>query len=108
MEPKPRGGGLYKYQKMRRVKTLVKVFVLRHDKGKVPPSALTDETKKQLDEALEKYSKENPGVKFNGLWVNEEGVGVCQWDSPDTESVKRFFDSIGDTYDEIVAVEKVL
>jgi hypothetical protein len=40
--------------------------------------------------------------------VNEEGVGVCQWDSPDTESVKRFFDSIGDTYDEIVAVEKVL
>ena len=93
---------------MRRVKTLVKVFVLRHDKGKFPPSALTDEVKKQVGEALEKYYKENPGVKFNGLWVNEEGVGVCQWDSPDTESVKRFFDSIGDTYDEIVAVEKVL
>ncbi len=93
---------------MRRVKTLVKVFVLRHDKGKVPPSALTDETKKQLGEALEKYFKENPEVKFNGLWVNEEGVGFCQWDSPDTESVKRFFDSIGDTYDEIVAVEKIL
>ncbi len=90
------------------MKTLVKVFVLRHDKGKFPPSALTDEVKKQVGEALEKYIKENPEVKFNGLWVNEEGVGVCQWDSPDTESVKRFFDSIGDTYDEIVAVEKIL
>jgi hypothetical protein len=99
---------LYKYQENRRLKTLVKVFVLRHDKGKSPPSALTDEVKKQLGGALEKYYKENPGVKFNGLWVNEEGVGVCQWDSPDTESVKRFFDSIGEAYDEIVAVEKVL
>lgn len=84
------------------------MFVLRHDKGKFPPSALTDEVKKQLGETLKKYFKENPGVKFNGLWVNEEGVGVCQWDSPDTESVKRFFDSIGEAYDEIVAVEKVL
>jgi hypothetical protein len=90
------------------MKTLVKVFVLRHDKGKIPPSALTDEAKKQIGEALENHIKENPEVKFHGLWVNEEGVGVCQWDAPDAESLKRFFDSIEVTYDEIVEVEKVL
>ena len=90
------------------MKKLVKVFVLRYDKGKLPPSALTDEFKKQVGGAMEKYFEENPGVKFNGLWVNEEGVGICDWDAPDTESVKRFIDGVGGTYDEIVAVEKVL
>ena len=87
---------------------MVKVFVLRYDKGKFPPSALTGEVKSQVGGALENYYKENPGVKFNGLYVNEEGVGMCQWDAPDTESVKRFFDSIGETVDQIVAVEKIL
>jgi len=57
---------------------------------------------------LENYYKENPGVKFKGLYVNEEGVGMCQWDAPDTDSVKRFFDSIGETVDQIVAVKKIL
>ena len=97
-----------KYQEKGRVKTLVKVFVLRYDKGKIPPSALTEEFKKQIGEAMEKYFKENPEVKFNGLWVNEEGVGICDWDAPDAESVKRFIDGVGGTYDEIIAVEKVL
>ena len=46
---------------------MVKVLVLRHNKGKLPPSVLTDEFKKQVGGAMEKYFKENPGVKFNGL-----------------------------------------
>lgn len=87
---------------------MAKVFVLRHNKGKIPPSALTDEFKNQVGEAMEKYFKENPEVKFNGLWVNEEGIGICDWDAPDAESVKSFIDSVGAPYDEIVTVKKVL
>jgi hypothetical protein len=87
---------------------LVKVLVLRHNKGKLPPSALTDDFKKQVGGAMEKYFKENPEVKFNGLWVNEEGVGICDWDAPNTELVKKFIDGVGGSYDEIVAVKKVL
>ena len=87
---------------------MVKVLVLRHNKGKLPPSALTDEFKQQVGGAMEKYFKENPGVKFNGLWVNEEGIGICDWDAPNAESVKSFIDSVGGTYDEIVAADKVL
>jgi hypothetical protein len=92
-------GGKYK---------MAKVLVLRYNKGKVPPSALTDEFKQQLGGAMEKYLNENPQVKFNGLWVNEEGTGICDWEAPDAESVKKFIDSAGGSYDEIVAVEKVL
>ena len=87
---------------------MAKVFVMRHNKGKLPPSALTDEFKNQVGGAMEKYLKENPEVKFNGLWVNGEGIGICIWDAPNAESVKSFIDSVGGTYDEIVAVEKVL
>ena len=108
MDLAPRWGAIQVPRKKVRVKTLVKVFVLRYDKGKFPPSALTDEVKNQVGGALENYYKEKPGVKFKGLYVNEEGVGMCQWDAPDTDSVQRFFDSIGETVDEIVAVEKIL
>ena len=87
---------------------MAKVFVLRHNKGKLPPSSLTDELKNQVGEAMENYLKENPEVRFNGLWVNEAGIGICDWDAPSAETVKRFIDSVGGTYDEIVAVEKVL
>lgn len=87
---------------------MAKVLVLRYNKGKLPPSAVTDEVKQQLGGAMEKYLKENPEVKFNGLWVNEEGVGICDWEAPNAELVKSFIDSAGGAYDEIVAVEKVL
>ena len=74
----------------------------------LPPSALTDEFKQQVGGAMEKYFKENPGVKFNGLWVNKEDIGIFDWDAPDTESDKRFINGFGGSYDEIVTVEKVL
>jgi len=87
---------------------MAKVLVLRYNKGKFPPSAVTDEFKQQVGGAMAKYLKENPEVKFNGLWVNAEGVGVCDWEAPNAELVKSFIDSAGGTYDDIVAVEKVL
>ena len=40
--------------------------------------------------------------------MNEEGIGICDWDAPDAESVKKFMDSAGASYDEVVAVEKLL
>jgi hypothetical protein len=92
----------------RREFKMAKVFVMRYNKGKLPPSAITDEFKQQVGGALEAYLKDNPGVKFNGLYVNEEGVGICDWEAPDAETVKKFIDGAGGAYDEIVAVEKLL
>jgi len=87
---------------------MAKVLVIRNSAGKLPPSALTDEFKQQVGGAMAKYLKENPDVKFNGLWVNQDGVGICDWEAPNAEAVKRFIDAAGGTYDDIVAVEKVL
>lgn len=87
---------------------MAKVLVMRYDKGKVPPSAVTDEFKKTLGGALGKYLEENPQVKFNGLYVNEAGTGICDWEAPDADMVKKFIDSAGGSYDEIIAVDKLL
>ena len=87
---------------------MAKVLVMRYDKGKVPPSAVTEEFKKTLGGALGKYLEENPQVKFNGLYVNEAGTGICDWEAPDAAAVKKFIDSAGGSYDEIIAVDKLL
>ena len=44
-----------------------------------------DEIKKKFDEVLKDY----PDVKFNGAYVNEEGMGICDWEAPNAEVVKE-------------------
>ena len=58
----------------------------------------------KVTEQLRNY----PNVKFNGLWVNEDGVGTCDWEAPDAENVKKIVEAVGSPYDEIVEVKKVL
>ena len=43
------------YYKKRREYRMAKVLVMRYNKGKIPPSALTDEIKQQVGGAMEKY-----------------------------------------------------
>ena len=50
---------------------MAKVLVMRYNKGKLPPSALTDEFKKIVGGAMEKYLSENPQVKVQ--WA----LGEC-------------------------------
>lgn len=33
--------------------------------------------------------KEYPDVHFNGTFVNEEGIGFCDWEAPSAEVVKE-------------------
>jgi hypothetical protein len=40
---------------------------------------------KKAQEVLKKY----PGVQFKGTFVDEEGVGVCDWEAPDAATVER-------------------
>ena len=68
---------------------MAKVLVMRYDKGKVPPSAVTDEFKQALGGALGKYLEENPQVKFNGLYVNEAGTGICDWKRPTRKRLRN-------------------
>ena len=87
---------------------MARVFVMRYNKGKIPPSDLTEEMKKDIGEKVGDFLKENPDVKFNGLWVNDDGIGICDWEAPDAETVRTAVESVGSDYDEVIEVEKVM
>jgi len=87
---------------------MVRVFVMRYNKGKLPPDEITGEMKEDIVKKVEDLLKEYPDVKFNGLWVNEDGIGICDWEAPDVDTVKRIVEAVGSPYDDIVEVKKVL
>ncbi len=87
---------------------MTRVFVMRYNKGKLPPSTITEEMKKEITEKMSEFLKDNPDVKFNGLWVNKEGIGICDWEAPDAETVRKAVEAVGSPYDEVIEVEKIL
>jgi hypothetical protein len=47
-------------------------------------------------------------VRLNGVFVDEEGVGVCDWEAPNAEVVEKIVkEKIRAPYDSVVAVEKL-
>ena len=85
-----------------------KIFVMRHDDGLIPSDDLDDEKKKEVAEKLEAFLKDNPEVKFNGTFVDEDGMGIDDWEAPDVETVEKAIEAIGLPHDEIIEVEKVM
>jgi len=84
---------------------VVRVLVI-HLNNKVPK--LDEKTKgellKRAQEVLQKY----PGVQFKGTFVDEEGVGICDWEAPDAATVEKIVKELGVPYDKVVAVRQVL
>ncbi len=87
---------------------MVRVFVMRYNKGRLPPANLTEEMKIDIKEKVGEFLKENPDVKFNGLWVNDDGIGICDWEAPDAETVRKAVEAVGSTYDEVIEVKRVM
>lgn len=85
-----------------------KILVMRYDDGVLPPGDLTDEKKKEVSEKLEAFLKDNPEVKFNGLWVDDDGYGICDWEAPGIETIEKAIEALGLPHDEIIEVEKVM
>jgi hypothetical protein len=56
---------------------MAKVIVFHYiEQGRVPKSS-----KKELEDAMKKFCdvlKDYPDVKFNGTYVNEDGVGLAE------------------------------
>ena len=80
-----------------------RIFVMSYDEDD-----LTEEAKKEINGKLEAFLKEHTDVKFNGLWVSNDGVGICDWEAPDIEAVEKAVDAVGLPYDEIIELEKVM
>jgi len=85
-----------------------KILVMRYAEGIIDLDDLTEEKKKEISDKVEAFLKDNPEVKFNGLWVDEDGMGVCEWEAPDVETVETALDDVGLPHDEVIEVEKVM
>ncbi len=87
---------------------MVRVFVMRYDKGKLPPASITEEKKTEVGGKVKELLEANPDVKFNGLWVNEDGIGICDWEAPNADTVKKAVEAVGMPHDEVVEVQKAM
>ncbi len=85
-----------------------RIFVMRYDDGLLPSDDLTDEKKKEASEKLETFLKDNPEVKFNGTFVDGDGMGIDDWEAPDVETVEEAIKAMDLPHDEIIEVEKVM
>jgi len=78
------------------------------EKGRLPKLS-----KKELDEIVKKFHKvliDYPDVKFNGTFVDENGMGICDWDAPNVKLVKEVIEKVlgAPPVDPVVEVKRVL
>ena len=84
---------------------MVMVLVI-HLKKKIPK--LDEKAKEQLMKKAQEVLKNYPGVQFKGTFVDENGIGVCDWEAPDAATVEKVVKELRVPYDKVVAVKQVL
>lgn len=77
-----------------------------HLKKKVPK--LDEKAKQELSKKVQELLSKYPNVKFNGTFVDESGIGICDWEAPDAGTVERIVKELKVPYDKVVAVKQVL
>ena len=85
---------------------MARILVIHYtEKGRLPK--LTPEQQEEINERLAKALEENPEVKCKGVYVDAEGIGVCEWEAPDAKIVEKIVrDVIKAPYDKVVLVEE--
>lgn len=88
---------------------MAKVVVFHYtEEGRLPKlsSEELEDVKKKFEEVLKNY----PDVKFNGTYINEEGMGICDWEAPDAEVVKEIINKALESppHDPTIVVKRVL
>ena len=70
-------------------------------------------TREQLIEIRNKFLevlKDYPDVHFNGTFVDENGMGICEWEAPSPEIVKEVVKKAlgSEPVDPVIEVKQVL
>jgi len=84
---------------------VVRVIVI-HLSNKMP--RLDEKAKEELLKRAQEVLRKYPGVQYKGTFVDEEGVGICDWEAPDAATVEKIVKELGAPYDKVVAVKQVL
>lgn len=71
-----------------------KVLAIRYtDDGKLPD--VPEKEFQQLQDTVMELLEQRDNIEFNGTYVNEEGIGVCEWDAPSAEDVQEIYEEAG-------------
>lgn len=87
---------------------MAKILVFHYtDEGRLPKL-----TREQFVDARNKFLdvlKDYPNVHFNGTYVDENGMGVCDWEAPSPEIVKEVVQKAlgAPPSDPVIAVKQV-
>ncbi|MGP3702951.1 MAG: nickel-binding protein [Candidatus Bathyarchaeota archaeon] len=88
---------------------MAKVLVFHYtEKGRLPKLG-----KKELNDVLKKLYdvlKDYPDVRFNGTYVDEKGMGICDWEAPSADVVKEIVKKVlgAEPADPVIVVKRVL
>ena len=91
------------------VREMAKVLVFHFtEEGRLPK--LSDEERKEIMNRFYEVLKEYPDVRFNGTYVDENGMGICDWEAPNAEVVREIVEkALGKPpVDPVVVVKRVL
>ena len=77
------------------------------------PSPLGKVSRKDREDMLKRLRdilKDYPNVKFKGTYLDDNGIGTCEWDAPNTEVVKEITEKLRGSppADLVIMVKKVL
>lgn len=88
---------------------MAKVLVFHYtEEGRLPKLS-----KKELEDIMKQFYevlKDYPEVKFNGTYVDENGMGICDWEAPNAEVVKEIVKKVlgAPPADPVIVVKRVL
>lgn len=86
---------------------MVRVVVIHYtERGRLP--RVPEERRREIFEKLVELLKRRPHVKFNGTYVDDNGVGICEWEAPSAEAVEEVLRALGTPYDAVVEVKQEL
>ena len=88
---------------------MAKVLIFHYtEEGRLPKLSKKEQEDivKQLDDVLKDY----PDVKFNGTYVDENGMGICDWEAPNANIVKEIITIVlgAPPADPAIVVKRVL
>ncbi|RLC35854.1 MAG: hypothetical protein DRH33_07940 [Candidatus Nealsonbacteria bacterium] len=87
---------------------MAKVIVFHFtEKGRVPK--LSEEELKDLRKKFDEVLKNYPGVDFK-TYVDENGMGICDWEAPNVEVVKEIEEKVigSPPADPVIVVKRIL
>lgn len=90
-------------------KEMAKVFVFHYTEAGILPK-LSEKELRDIMKGFYEVLKGYPDVKFNGTYVDENGMGICDWEAPNADVVKEIVKKVlgAPPTDSTIVVKRVL